>query len=180
MMKRSCSWLLLLLVLFSACHRKKDSVPEELSVPPIVAAPFDTIVVRDTVAPTADTAKALAPTRTMTLQIDTAEQTNLRLFTRKQKTIYNPRLLDGEWVLEGWHMVLDSSGRGERWNEKEDVRRDEADAFSWTIDSNLLYFEFPLSKDAVIPKMYVVTFVDKETLVYRNVYGTSYMWDRPQ
>ena len=167
-------------LLLASCHRKTDPVVEDEATPPTAPCPLpDTMTLRDTAKVSADGVKNPSSSTTMTLQIDTAELTNLRLFGRKQKTIYDPHLLVGEWVLEGWHMVIDSNGHGERWNEKEDIRRDEADAFVWAMDSNLLTFEFQIAMGTVIPKLYLVTFLDRESLVYRNAYGTSYMWDRP-
>lgn len=168
--------LLLLPVLLAACHRKADkavSPTDTVDTAATTAAP-------DTTASTPDTAHTPSPTiRKAILQIDSAELTNLRIFGRKQKIFYSPRLLEGEWVLNEWHMLLDSTGQGTRWTPEGDIDRDHPDHFTWTMDSNLLYFEFTLSLGAIVPKMYVVTFVDNESLVYQNAYGTAYMWDRP-
>lgn len=168
--------LLLPPLLLAACHRKADTVamPADSTLDTVAAAPAT-----DTLAPTPDTTRTPAIPPKAVLHIDTAELTHLRIFGRKQKTFYSPRQLEGEWVLDDWHMHLDSNGHGQRWNPKEDITRDEPDRFNWTMDSNLLYLEFLLTNGAIVPKMYVVTFVDGESLVYQNAYGTAYMWDRP-
>lgn len=168
--------LLLLPLLLAACHRKADTAEPPADTTPDTVAPAPTT---DTLAPSPDTIHTPALSRKAVLHIDTAELTHLRIFGRKQKTFYSPNLLEGKWVLDNWHMHLDSNGHGERWNPKEDITRDEPDRFNWTMDSNLLYLEFLLTNGAIVPKMYVVTFVDRESLVYQNAYGTAYMWDRP-
>lgn len=170
--------LLLLPLLLAACHRKADTaaMPADSIHDTVAATPAPTA---DTLVHASDTTHTPSISQKAVLHIDTAELTHLRIFGRKQKTFYSPRQLEGEWVLDDWHMHLDSNGHGQRWNPKEDITRDEPDRFNWTMDSNLLYLEFLLTNGAIVPKMYVVTFVDRESLVYQNAYGTAYMWDRP-
>lgn len=175
---RRSTILLLLPLLLAACHRKADTAEPPTDTTPDAVAPAPSTTT-DTLAPTPDTTRTPSIPPKAVLHIDTAELTHLRIFGRKQKTFYSPRQLEGEWVLDDWHMHLDSNGHGERWNPKEDITRDEPDRFNWTMDSNLLYLEFLLTNGAIVPKMYVVTFVDRESLVYQNAYGTAYMWDRP-
>lgn len=172
-LKHLCLYSLSLLLLVACRHKADDNTPK-----PVV--PASTPSASDSTTPAPDTIHTPSTSiQKAVLQIDSAELTNLRLFGRKQKTFYNPTLLEGEWVLDKWHMQLDSTGQGTRWTSNGDIDRDHPDLFTWTMDSNLLYFEFKLNLGAIIPKMYVVTFVDHESLVYQNAYGTAYMWDRP-
>ncbi len=170
-------WGLLLtaLLLFSACHRnckqkQEDSVP--VTQPVSVIADTTLQQPSDTVSPTAQRPVA------HTAQQDSAEIVNLRISARKQRVVYNPALLEGEWVHGTEHEVYMSDGRGRMWDDSDDVGRGEAQRFEWGLDSNLLTIVCRLELGGVLPKRYVVTFVDDETLVYRDVYGNSYMWDK--
>ena len=69
-------------------------------------------------------------------------------------------------------------GTGRYWDAKEDIAREEAQTFLWTMDSNLLVLEFHLALGGLFYRQYVVTFVDEENLVYRDAYDKSYMWDK--
>lgn len=113
-----------------------------------------------------------------TIHRDTAETTNLRLFARKQKTIYSPALMVGEWLRGSEHEQYLSDGTGRHWDTGDDIQRDEAKSFTWTLDSNLLTFKYNIALGGLMVRQYVVTFVDDETLVYSDAYGDSYMWDK--
>lgn len=116
--------------------------------------------------------------RAPTLHQDSAEITNLRLLTRKQKVIYEAALLVGKWTRGTENEVYLSDGTGRMWDSSEDVSASEAQSFNWTLDSNLLTIICHLELGGVLPKRYVVTFADDESLVYRDNYGTFYMWDK--
>lgn len=118
------------------------------------------------------------PRSRITPQRDTAEETHLRIFARKQRTLYSPQLLIGEWQRENEHEQYMADGTGRRWDTGDDIYRDEAQVFCWTMDSNLLTFEYRMTLGAVMLRQYVVTFVDDETLVYRDAYGDSFMWGK--
>lgn len=114
----------------------------------------------------------------LTVQQDTAEVTNLRLLARKQRTIYSPAMMTGEWQRGNEHEQYVADGTGRRWDTGDDMYREEAQAFRWTMDSNLLTLEYHMALGAKVLRQYVVTFVDDETLVYRDAYGSSFMWDK--
>ncbi len=170
-------WLIatMLLLLFVACHHGDKQQPSQDSTPAVPPP-----VVADTVpTPAADTVVPVVRPKVYITHEDSIERTNLRLFTRKkQRTIYSPALIVGEWLRETKHMTITPDGKGGLWDTGDDIRREEAQPFSWTMDSNLLTFEHHLTLGAVVMRMYVVTFVDDETLVYRNAYGESYMWEK--
>ena len=71
-----------------------------------------------------------------------------------------------------------ADGSGRYWDASDDVEREEAQSFSWTMDSNLLTFTCRMRLGGVMVREYVVTFVDDETLVYCDAYGGSFMWDK--
>lgn len=112
------------------------------------------------------------------LQKDSAEITNLRLLTRKQKVIYDASLLVGEWVRGTEHELYLADGTGRMWDTGDDVSDAEAQHFSWTLDSNLLTLICQLELGGVVPKRYVVTFADDENLSYKDPYGIAYLWDK--
>ncbi len=98
--------------------------------------------------------------------------------TRKQKVIYDAALLVGKWTRGTENEVYLPDGTGRMWDSSEDVSASEAQSFKWTLDSNLLTIVCHLELGGILPKRYVVTFADDENLVYRDSYGTSYMWDK--
>ena len=109
---------------------------------------------------------------------DSAEVTNLRLFTRKQKEIYPPALLVGEWIRGTEHEVYHNDGTGRMWDSSDDVDASEAQRFNWTLDSNLLTIICHLELGGILPKRYVVTYADNENLAYQDLYGKAYLWDK--
>ena len=138
------------------------------------ASPIDVFDTRPTAV--ADTHRLTCDPQFHQLQEDTAAVTNLRIVARKQRVIYSPALLVGEWQRDNEHEQFVSDGKGSRWDIGDDVSREEAQSFTWTMDSNLLTFRYNMTLGAVLLRQYVVTFVDDETLVYRDAYGGSYMW----
>lgn len=189
-MKKWCIVTLALFLLF-ACHRDKQK-PKADRTSIVVSA--DTINAQcqsdenKELATDEDSLHKMGKTPRATskvpgiheMKLDTAETTNLRLFTRKQHTIYSPALMMGIWLRETEHEEFLPDGKGRYWDTKDDVSRDEAQSFLWTMDSNLLVLEFRLEMGAVFYRQYVVTYVDDETLVYRDNFDRSYMWDKKQ
>lgn len=114
----------------------------------------------------------------MTVQRDSMEVMQLRLFARRQRVIYAPERLAGRWMLGTVHQEFAAGGRGRYWDEADGKRHADAKEFEWTMDSNLLTITYRLEFGAVVPKVYLVTYVDDESLVYRDAYGESYMYDR--
>lgn len=76
------------------------------------------------------------------------------------------------------HEEYFADNTGRRWDTSEDIQRDEAQVFSWTLDSNFLTLKYTMAFGAVMVRQYVVTFVDNESLVYRDAFGDSFMWDK--
>lgn len=166
------------MLLFTACHRSPKPEPTDSSEKLDISKGE----IRDPeVVDTSNDVKHQLPDSELpshTLQQDTAEITNLRRMARKQRTIYSPALLVGEWLHGSEHEHYLADGSGNRWDIGDDVDRQEAQAFSWTMDSNLLTMKYNLSLGGLVVRQYVVTFVDDETLVYRDAYGGAYMWDK--
>lgn len=167
-------WLLMLVALLvAACHRGGKEKDEAVVADTVAVAAADTLTVSQV-----DTVKGSNRTVVYEVMRDSAEVTNLRLFTRKQRVIYDPALLAGEWINGSEHEQYIAGGGGKRWDTSDDVSRSEAQSFSWTMDSNLLTIKYTMALGALMMRMYVVTYVDDETLVYRDAYGDSYMWEK--
>ena len=170
---RRLGLLAITVLLFAACHHKDK--PQEVDSTPVAA----TKAVVDTFVVPSDTVSRQAPRKSVGLQQDSSEITNLRLFTRKkQHVIYSPSLLVGEWLKGTMHMEYRSDGTGLKWNTVDDLTREDAQHFLWSLDSNLLSMDFHLEHGGVVPKYYVVTYVDEESLAYKNVYDDAYLWDK--
>ncbi len=75
-------------------------------------------------------------------------------------------------------MTFSGNGTGSMWDEADDIERSEAQGFEWTLDSNLLTVICRLELGGVVPKRYVVTFADDESLAYSDYFGTAYLWDK--
>ncbi len=163
------------LLLFASCHNNDKQQPVEDSTPAEV--PPVTVVDTAPTEPTVKTSPELKPI-ILTPEEETPEETNLRLFKKKQRTIYNPTLMVGEWVNGSRHMEFTADGGGSHWDTDEDIRKEEAQKFHWTMDSNLLTFEHPMTLGGVVIRMFLVTFVDDETLAYRDAYDRSFMWEK--
>ena len=162
------------LLLLAACHRgEKQAVPEETI--PEVPVP---VVVGDSLSLSDGDDNVGKRPRQYTLEEDSAEITQLRIFARKQRTIYSPALLLGEWKRGTEHEVYLADGTGMMWDSSDDVLRDEAQHFEWTLDSNMLTIICHLELGGVLPKRYVVTFADDENLAYSSRLGEAYLWDK--
>jgi len=168
-------WIVTIMLLFVACRNNDKQQPVEDSAPAEV--PPVTVVDTAPAKPTITTSPELKPI-ILTPEEETPEETNLRLFKKKQRTIYTPTLMVGEWVNGSRHMEFTTDGGGCHWDTDEDIRKDEAQKFNWTMDSNLLTFEHPMTLGGVVIRMFLVTFVDDETLAYRDAYDRSFMWEK--
>ena len=169
---------LAIIVLATSCkHRTKtvDATPHDTTKQ-------DTTVLVDTMptAPDTDTLVSQVTHHKSLIfnEEDSAEVTNLRILTRKQKEIYPPALLVGEWIRGTEHEVYHSDGTGRMWDTSEDVDASEAQRFNWTLDSNLLTIVCHLELGGILPKRYVVTYADNENLAYQDLYGKAYLWDK--
>lgn len=106
------------------------------------------------------------------------EDINAGLFSRKEKTMYSAEQLCGEWVCGTLHEVYNSDGTGLQWDTKDDVSREEAQKFTWKIENNSLRQVYSMQLGGVVPRVYTVTFADDESLVYKDDFGESFMWDK--
>lgn len=169
-MRKGAVWLLALVLLATGCGRRQKSNEQ----PPAAAK---TQQAGDRGEP------AGAPDVTQPqhgLHTDTATRTDARLFGRKEATIYSARQLCGKWVMGPVYECYYADGTGKQWDTSEDVDESEAQTFRWTLDSNLLHEVYSMTAGGVVPRDYVVTYADDESLVYKDAFGNAYMWDRAE
>lgn len=166
--------MVMAMLLLAACHSGDRQQGDHGAAAPSASVPADTAAIK---AP--DTARQTArQPESYLLQQDSAEVVNLRIIARRQRVIYSAEALEGEWLRGTEHEIYLADGHGRMWDDSEDVTREEAQHFEWSLDSNMLSIMCYLKLGGVVPKRYVVTYVDDETLVYRDVFGTSYMLEK--
>lgn len=165
-------WLAALTVLLlSGCGHRED--------PPAAAADTAAVVVpRQADTACVRTDEADGETDLHRVQRDTAENLNAGLFSKKEKTLFSAQSLHGEWVCGTLHEEYFEDGTGRQWDTRDDVSREEAQTFQWRMEDNVLRQVYTMQLGAVVPRIYNVTFVDDESLVYKDDLGTPFMWDR--
>lgn len=173
MIRFRCILLLIAVLTLVGCHRKKETAPKSHRTDTCVVAEEGGRAKEEaTVKPAEDKGT------TLQLQADSAISTDWRKTANKGTKIYSPSLLAGTWKRGSLQHKYRANGTGSRWDEGEDVDYGEAQTFVWTMDSNCLTLVFAMQLGGVVPKEYVVTYLDEESLVYKDAYGNSYMWDK--
>lgn len=164
-------WLFLVsgALLLAACHHKEKPV---VSGSDTTKCPVSTADDRDSLS------DETCGDSVYTSQRDTAEPTDFLFPRRKTKVVYKPEQLVGEWHHGNKHEQNNADGSGLHWDTDDDVAYGEALPFTWEIQDNLLELRYPLKHGGMVVRQYEVTFVDEETLVYRDAYGESYLWDK--
>ena len=114
------------------------------------------------------------------LEGDTATRVDFAAFRRRQKVFYTAEQIAGEWVQGTLHEVYRADGTGLSWDTEDDVSREEGKLFRWTLDSNQLRVVYPIATGGAVPRDYFVTYADDESLVYKDEFGSSHMWDKTQ
>lgn len=62
-------------------------------------------------------------------------------------------------------------------NEEEDIHEDEAQPFSWTLTGSTLKIEH-VGTFVIVPKLYTITTLSSNELVYNDDYGTEHHFSR--
>ena len=166
------------ILLLAACRHGDKGKPQEQDISP--TPPPQTETADTTCPPAPSTTEPEQDTKEYTLEQEKEEVRNLRIFARKQRKIYDASLLVGEWIRGTEHEVYLANGTGLMWDTSEDISRDEAQRFEWTLDSNLLTIVCRLELGGVLPKRYVVTYADDESLAYSDHLGSAYLWDKKE
>ena len=103
---------------------------------------------------------------------------------------YDASLLYGKWqegtVFEHYYSspierVLPNGDtvnvNGTTWDEADDVNEDEAQLFNWTLTGATLKQE-PISTFVMVPKLYTITELGANKLVYNDAYGVTHRFSK--
>ena len=166
---------LLALIVLAGCHRKHQK-PDEAT------APESTVDSTEAVSPTSPDTPGEEPQapQLYKLEGDTATRVDFAAFRRRQTVFYTAEQIAGEWVQGTLHEVYRADGTGLSWDTEDDVSREEGKLFRWTLDSNQLRIVYSIATGGVVPRDYFVTYADDESLVYKDEFGSSHMWDKTQ
>lgn len=66
---------------------------------------------------------------------------------------------------------------GTTWDESDDVTEDEAQLFNWTLTGATLKHEH-VGTFATVPKLYIITSLNANELVYKDDYGVSHHFSK--
>ena len=95
-----------------------------------------------------------------------------------KKKSFDQSLIPGKW---GQGLLFEkyfSDGTGYTWDENDDVKEDEAQKFTWTLDKNQLTQIHIGEMGQKVPKLYTVTELTSSNFKYRDDYGKSYSFTK--
>ena len=93
---------------------------------------------------------------------------------------FDRALLIGKWQSGTLYEVYESNGNGHSWDTADDVTEEEAQAFTWTLEVDVLT-QIHVSEmvgGELVPKVYTVTELTATTLSYENDYGKTYTFTK--
>jgi hypothetical protein len=100
------------------------------------------------------------------------------LYSCKKDPVFDKNLLPGKWCQGTEFFRYMSDGNGYTWDEGDDVKEDEAQPFTWTLEKANLIQTHIGAMGQVIPKSYTVTELTSSSLKYKDDYGKSYSFQR--
>jgi hypothetical protein len=85
-------------------------------------------------------------------------------------------LLIGIWRTGTLYYEYNANHSGSTWDTGEDVTKDEAQGFTWTLNGSTLTQLHIIVQEtrATVPKVYTVTELTGTSLIYRDDFGKSY------
>lgn len=84
---------------------------------------------------------------------------------------FDRALLIGKWESnenQGEFYVYESDGNGHTWDEGDDISESETQAFTWTLEQDILTHIHIIEMGGVSPKTYIVTELTSNTLSYES------------
>lgn len=91
---------------------------------------------------------------------------------------YDKALLTGKWQEETLFEVYNADGTGYTWDEADDVKEEEAQKFTWTLEGDDLTQIHIMEMGASVPKTYVVTNLTETKLEYRDDFGNIHSFTK--
>jgi hypothetical protein len=101
------------------------------------------------------------------------------LVSCEKDEVFDESLLVGRWRSGTLYYKYLANGTGSTWDEKDDVREEEAQHFTWTLQgASLTHFHIMEIGGSSVPKYYTVTELTSGTLRYRDVFFKSFSFTR--
>ncbi len=99
--------------------------------------------------------------------------TILAVSCTKTDTTFDQSLLTGKWQSGTLFYKYAADGTGGTWDTSDNVTEAEAQAFTWTLDKDLLTQIQILEIGGSVPKVYTVTELTSTSLKYHDSFGVN-------
>lgn len=87
------------------------------------------------------------------------------------KPSFDESLIIGKWKSGTLFERYDADKSGATWDTADDVKEEEAQEFTWTIDKDQLEQIHIIVSGPVVPKVYTITDLTATTMAYKDAYG---------
>ena len=115
------------------------------------------------------------------IQGDTISRTDALFCPKKKRIQFTADQFYGEWIAGTLHECYFADSTGLQWDTKDDVSRQEAQHFFWSLtDNNRLMQVYTMGVNGIVPRDYDVTLVNEESLVYKDAFGNAFRWNKMQ
>lgn len=89
------------------------------------------------------------------------------------KPSFDESLIIGKWKSETLYERYDADKSGATWDTADDVKEEEAQEFTWTIDKDQLEQIHIIVNGGVVPKRYTITDLTATTMKYEDDFGVT-------
>ncbi|MFW5706540.1 MAG: hypothetical protein ACOCX0_00965 [Bacteroidota bacterium] len=96
----------------------------------------------------------------------------------EEEMFFDRNLLIGTWESGTLYDKYNADGTGSTWDTSDDVGEDEAQAFTWTLVSDVLEQIHILEIGGTVPKVYTVTMLTATTLRYEDDFGKQFSFTK--
>jgi hypothetical protein len=104
--------------------------------------------------------------------------TLLAVSCTKTDTTFDQSLLTGKWQSGTLFYKYLANGTGGTWDTADNVTEAEAQAFTWTLDKDILTQIHVLEIGGSVPKVYTVTELTATSLKYHDDFGVTFSFTK--
>jgi hypothetical protein len=104
--------------------------------------------------------------------------TLLAVSCTKTETTFDQTLLTGKWQSGTLFYKYLANGTGGTWDTADNVTEAEAQAFTWTLDKDILTQIHVLEIGGSVPKVYTVTELTATSLKYHDDFGVTFSFTK--
>lgn len=104
--------------------------------------------------------------------------TLLAVSCTKLETTFDQTLLTGKWQSGTLFYKYLANGTGGTWDTVDDVTEAEAQAFTWTLENDLMTHIHILTVGSPVPKLYTVTELTATSLKYHDDFGVNFSFTK--